>query len=50
MTFEEARTWIEETGLCLFLPKRQITTSIAPTFVEAMAGEVDPSLYRNRRS
>jgi len=39
LTFEEARTWIEETGLCLFLPKRQITTSVAPTFVEAVAGE-----------
>lgn len=38
MTFEEARTWIEETGLCLFLPKRQITTAVAPTFVEALAG------------
>jgi DNA polymerase III gamma/tau subunit len=41
MTFEDARTWIEETGLCLFLPKRQITTSVAPTFVEAIAGEHD---------
>jgi hypothetical protein len=39
LTFEEARTWIEETGLCLFLPKRQFSTSIAPSFVEAVAGQ-----------
>jgi hypothetical protein len=41
LTFEDARTWIEETGLCLFLPKRQFTTSIAPSFVEAVAGKRD---------
>ena len=39
LTLEEARTWIEETGLCLFLPKRQFASSIAPTFVEAVAGQ-----------
>ena len=38
LTLEDARTWIEETGLCLFLPKRQISSSIAPSFVEAVAG------------
>jgi 23S rRNA pseudouridine2605 synthase len=38
LTLEEARTWIEETGLCLFLPKRQFSSSIAPSFVEAVAG------------
>jgi 23S rRNA pseudouridine2605 synthase len=38
LTLEEARTWIEETGLCLFLPRRQFSTSIAPSFVEAIAG------------
>jgi 23S rRNA pseudouridine2605 synthase len=36
---EEARTWLEETGLCLFLPRRQFATFTAPTFVEAVAGE-----------
>jgi hypothetical protein len=35
---EDARTWIEETGLCLFLPRRQFSSSIAPSFVEAVAG------------
>jgi 23S rRNA pseudouridine2605 synthase len=38
LTIEDARTWIEETGLCLFLPKRQFSSSIAPSFVEAVAG------------
>src|SRR5579862_6573537 len=44
LTLEEARTWIEETGLCLFLPRRQFSTFVAPTFVEAVAGERNPAL------
>ena len=39
LTLEDARTWIEETGLCLFLPRRQFSSSIAPSFAEAVAGE-----------
>ena len=39
LTLEDARTWIEETGLCLFLPRRQFSSSIAPSFVEAIAGQ-----------
>ncbi len=39
LTFEDARTWLEETGLCLFLPRRQFATFVAPSFVEAVAGE-----------
>jgi len=38
LTLEDARTWIEETGLCLFLPKRQFSSSVAPSFVEAIGG------------
>ncbi len=38
LTFEDARTWIEETGLSLFLPRRQFSPSVAPSFVEAIAG------------
>jgi hypothetical protein len=38
LTLEDARVWIEETGLCLFLPKRQFASSVAPSFVEAIAG------------
>ena len=41
LTLEDARTWIEETGLCLFLPKRQFSSFIAPSFVEAIAGRRD---------
>jgi 23S rRNA pseudouridine2605 synthase len=41
LTIEDARTWIEETGLCLFLPRRQFSTSVAPSFVEAIAGQRD---------
>ncbi len=39
VTLEDARTWLEETGLCLFLPRRQFSSFIAPSFVEAVAGE-----------
>jgi 23S rRNA pseudouridine2605 synthase len=41
LTFEDVRTWIEETGLCLFLPRRQFSSSVAPSFVEAVAGKRD---------
>jgi hypothetical protein len=41
LTLEDARTWMEETGLCLFLPRRQFSSSIAPSFVEAVAGQRD---------
>ena len=41
LTLEDARTWIEETGLCLFLPKRPFSATVAPSFVEAIAGKRD---------
>ncbi len=41
LTLEDARTWIEETGLCLFQPKRQFSSAVAPSFVEAVAGKRD---------
>jgi len=43
LKLEDARTWLEETGLCLFLPRRQFATSTAPSFVEAVAGEHLPA-------
>ena len=43
LTFEDARTWLEETGLCLFLPRKQFSSFVAPTFVEAVAGERNPA-------
>ena len=47
LCLEDARTWIEETGLCLFLPKRQFSSSIiAPSFVEAVAGRRDSAPSR----
>lgn len=39
LTLEDARTWLEETGLCLFLPKRQFSSALAPSFVEAIVGQ-----------
>jgi 23S rRNA pseudouridine2605 synthase len=43
LTLEEARTWLEETGLCLFLPRKQFSSFVAPSFVEAVAGERNAS-------
>ena len=43
LTLEDARTWIEETGLCLFLPRRQFSAGVAPSFVEAVAGTGNPT-------
>ncbi|MGD0294999.1 MAG: hypothetical protein ABSB30_14220 [Terracidiphilus sp.] len=43
LSLEDARTWIEETGLCLFLPRRQFSSSIAPSFVEAVIGRQNPT-------
>jgi len=43
LTLEDARTWLEETGLCLFLPRKQFSTFVAPSFVEAVAGERNPA-------
>ena len=49
ITIEDVRTWIEETGLCVFLPRsaqagqsvQSVLTSptATPTFVEAVAGQ-----------
>ena len=43
LTLEDARTWLEETGLCLFMPRRQYPASLAPSFVEAVAGHPTPN-------
>jgi hypothetical protein len=43
LNLDDARTWIEETGLCLFLPKKQPSTFVAPSFVEAVAGQPTPT-------
>lgn len=41
LTLEDARTWMEETGLCPFAPRKQFSTFTAPSFVEAVAGRHD---------
>jgi 23S rRNA pseudouridine2605 synthase len=43
LTLEDARTWMEETGLCLFLPRRQFSAGVAPSFVEAIGGQRNPT-------
>ena len=40
---EDARTWMEETGLCFFLPRRQFSSFVAPSFVEAVVGQRNPA-------
>ena len=54
ITIEDVRTWIEETGLCIFLPRSAQAgqpiqaglTAATPTFVEAVAGQrtTEPTL------
>lgn len=41
LTLDEAKTWLEETGLALFLPRRAQFPIDAPSFVEAVAGKQD---------
>ena len=38
LTLEDASTWIDSTGLCLFLPRRQQFPAPAPSFVETLIG------------
>ena len=46
LTLEAAREWLQETGLCLFLPRKMQLPAPAPSFVEAFLGETNatPSL------
>jgi hypothetical protein len=41
LTLEDAAAWLNTTGLCLFLPRRNQFLAPAPSFVEACSG--DPS-------
>ncbi len=43
LVLDEARTWVEETGLCHYHPKKHATPSVAPSFIEAVAGRETPS-------
>ena len=43
LVLDEARTWVEETGLCHYHPKKHATPSVAPSFIEAVAGRETPT-------
>lgn len=43
LTIEEAKTWLEETGLCLYLPRPAQIPTLAPSFVEAVEGKQNPT-------
>jgi 23S rRNA pseudouridine2605 synthase len=46
LTFEAARTWLQETGICLFLPRKMQLPAPAPSFVEACLGETNSTPAR----
>ena len=39
LTLEDAQAWVQQTGLCLFLPRKAQLAAPAPSFVEACQGE-----------
>jgi hypothetical protein len=43
LTQEDAQAWLQETGLCLFLPRKAQLPAPAPSFVEACLGETNPA-------
>ena len=43
LTIEEAKTWLEETGLCLYLPRPAQIPTLAPSFAEAVEGKQNPT-------
>lgn len=43
LTIEDAETWIESTGVSLFLPRKTQLQAPAPSFVEAVLGETNPT-------
>jgi hypothetical protein len=43
LTIEDAETWIESTGVSLFLPRKAQLQAPAPSFVEAVNGETNPT-------
>ena len=43
LTLEEAEAWIASTGVSLFLPRKTQIQAPAPSFVEAVLGETNPT-------
>jgi 23S rRNA pseudouridine2605 synthase len=43
LTLDDALSWMSQTGLCLFLPRKTQIPAPAPSFVEACLGETNPT-------
>ncbi len=43
ITLDDARSWLAQVGLCLFLPRKAQIPAPAPSFVEACLGETNPT-------
>ncbi len=43
LTLDDAQSWLRQSGLCLFLPRKAQIPAPAPTFVEACLGETNPT-------
>jgi 23S rRNA pseudouridine2605 synthase len=43
LTLDDAQSWLSQTGLCLFLPRKAQIPAPAPSFVEACLGETNPT-------
>jgi 23S rRNA pseudouridine2605 synthase len=41
LTLDDAATWLDQTGLCVFLPRQTQLPAPAPSFVEACLGETN---------
>ena len=47
MTLDDAQSWLSQTGLSLFLPRKAQIPAPAPSFVEACLGETNPTPPRS---
>jgi 23S rRNA pseudouridine2605 synthase len=43
LTLDDAHSWLLQSGLCLFLPRKSQIPAPAPSFVEACLGETNPT-------
>ncbi|WP_114208600.1 hypothetical protein [Acidisarcina polymorpha] len=43
LTLDDAQSWLLQSGLCLFLPRKAQISAPAPSFVEACLGETNPT-------
>ena len=47
LTLEDAQEWLQQTGLCLFLPRKAQLNAPAPSFVEACLGQTNTTPPRS---